>query len=497
MSTTISTSWPTPDFDLLASETLPAPSLPLSELFAPRLGDWIGGTATAASVPADYIVAAVLATVGSIIGNARWVSPRRGWAEPPIIWAVTIGAPSAGKSPAIGAVLGPLRTMQMELESACASARAQWTEKAALAKLADEEWKKAARNALQGDASPPKRSTLADPGPEPYARCLFVNDATIEHLAVLLRRQTHSVLAYRDELAGWLQGMTRYANGGTDRPFWLEAYGGGAYSAERMGRPSTLVTRLSVGVLGGIQPDPLKRLLTRGGDEDGLLARFLPFWPDPAPMEALQDAPATAILTKMLRRLMALQPEPNQGDTAPRYVGFDAQALCQLEQFRRDVRAREGEVDGRTQAFLGKFPGMAIRLSLILGFADWAIGDGSEPSEIRGEHFDRAAHFLMTYALPMAKRTYGDAALSDTDRAARALLALIRRRAWRRFSSRDVCRERLRGLSKATSEVNPALSLLEEAGWIRAVPDLRKGSGRRRRDYEVNPMLPMGANHFG
>jgi len=32
-----------------------------------------------------------------------------------------------------------------------------------------------------------------------------------------------AALMARDELAGWLHGMTLYAGGGSDRPFWLEA----------------------------------------------------------------------------------------------------------------------------------------------------------------------------------------------------------------------------------------------------------------------------------
>jgi len=35
--------------------------------------------------------------------------------------------------------------------------------------------------------------------------------------------------------------MTRYAGGGSDRPFWLEAYGGRGHTVERMGRPPVQV----------------------------------------------------------------------------------------------------------------------------------------------------------------------------------------------------------------------------------------------------------------
>jgi hypothetical protein len=88
-------------------------------------------------------------------------------------------------------------------------------------------------------------------------------------------------------LAGWLEGMQRYSGGGSDRPFWLEAFGGRGFTVERMGREPLTIDRLSIGVLGGIQPDRLKSLLFKS-DDDGLLARFVPIWPEPAPLRRPQ-----------------------------------------------------------------------------------------------------------------------------------------------------------------------------------------------------------------
>lgn len=85
---------------------------------------------------------------------------------------------------------------------------------------------------------------------------------------MVVARQPRGTLLARDELSGWLQGMTRYAGGGSDRPFWLEAYGGRGYTVERMGRDPVHIDRLSIGVTGGIQPDRLKTLLIRS-DDDG------------------------------------------------------------------------------------------------------------------------------------------------------------------------------------------------------------------------------------
>ncbi len=96
--------------------------------------------------------------------------------------------------------------------------------------------------------------------------------------------------------------MTRYAGGGSDRPFWIEAYGGRRYTVERMGRDPVNIDRLSIGVVGGIQPDKLKSLLMKT-DDDGLLARFTPVWPEPVPVKRPQSAPDDAFIRNALDRL--------------------------------------------------------------------------------------------------------------------------------------------------------------------------------------------------
>ena len=92
----------------------------------------------------------------------------------------------------------------------------------------------------------------------------------------------------RDELAGWLLGMNRFNAGA--RAFWLEAYGGRPYSLDRIKSAGRIyVPRLAVAWHGGVQPSRLTKLLTDG--DDGLLARFLWFWPESVPFRRRKTAP--------------------------------------------------------------------------------------------------------------------------------------------------------------------------------------------------------------
>lgn len=484
--------WPAPARRFLRPETPPAPDLPLDDVVSPRLARWISNAAAAKGAPPDYIFAALLAAAGAAVGNARWVSPWRGWAEPPILWVMTVGLPSAGKSPAIDAAVAPLRRAEAPLRAAAEAELAAWHERAEVAKLAEATWRDAARAALKTGDEPPSRSDDCDPGPRPHVPRLVVSDATIERLGVILAAQPRGALQLRDELAGWLSGMQRYAGGGSDRPFWLEAYGGRAYLVERMGREPLAVERLSLGVLGGIQPDRLKSLLLKA-DDDGLLARFLPIWPDPAPLRRPGDWPDEALMDAAMARLLALDLAPDgDGGLRPWVVPFGDAARDLMDAFRLEVRRWEAGAEGLMLSFIGKGPGLAARLSLVLALLDWAVGGGPEPREIGAEHFGRAAHLVEDYLLPMARRAYAEAAAPKAERAARRLVGLIRAQGWARFSSRDVLRHERSGLGSA-AELDPALALLEDGDCIRPLdrPSGPRG-GRPSREFLVNPAILGG-----
>ena len=83
----------------------PAPPVPAYrpfpvEALPPVLREFV--EEVAASVPCDPAFAALpaLAAAGAAVGGALVVSPKRGFAEPPILWLCTVGDSGTGKSPA-------------------------------------------------------------------------------------------------------------------------------------------------------------------------------------------------------------------------------------------------------------------------------------------------------------------------------------------------------------------------------------------------------------
>lgn len=480
--------WPDADTRLLRADLPEPPALPIDDVFSSGWAAWTKGAAASKGAPPDYVIASLLSVCGSLIGNTRWSSPWSGWAEPPVVWSVLIGNPSAGKSPAMDAVLVPLKRVEREMREEAHSDLSEWRAKAEVAKLAESAWKESVKAAIKAGDEPPQRPSSADPGAEPHMPRLAVSDATVEKLAVIMAGQPRGTLMARDELAGWLGNMSRYS-GGSDRPFWLEAYGGRAFSVERMGRDPVYIDCLTIGVLGGIQPDRLRSLLMKT-DDDGLLARLLPVWPNPAPVKRPDCLHDEAFIENAFKRLLTLKmPTDEEGHQRPWFIPFTEDARDLLDGFRQFVREKEAGSEGLLLSFIGKMPGMAVRLSLVLGMMEWASGEADEPSMITVHHFGRAAHLVSEYLLPMARRSYADRAGNAAQRSARALAALIREARWEQFTARDV-RRKQRSHLQGMETINPALRVLENADLVKLieVPPGPKG-GAPKRLYSVNPIV--------
>ncbi|MGF1552363.1 MAG: DUF3987 domain-containing protein [Paracoccaceae bacterium] len=483
--------WPEPDRSLLSPDRAEPPAFPGAAVFGGTWAGWIAEAAEAKGAPPDFVAGGLLAAAASRIGNARWPSPWKGWAEPPHLWVMAIGAPSSSKTPGLSPAMDAVRVLQRTVGREHAREHDAWKARAELAKPVRSAWEGEVRKAAKRGEDAPEKPDAADPGSEPVLERLFIGDATIEAAGARAAEQPRGLLMFRDELAGMLANLSRYANGGSDGPFWLEAWNGKSYPVDRKGGPPLMVERLAIGILGGIQPDRLSELLLRAAD-DGMLARFLPVFPArqrPRRPIAGYDEMLPEQAFRALGRLA--MPE---GDDGPRpwIVPFSEAAADRFAAFRDHVAEIEDGEAGLLLSFIGKCPGFVVRLSLVLAFLDWSLDEGPEPQAIEREHVERAVRFVQGYALPMARRAYTEVAAPREERGAQALARLIVEKGWSEFTSRDVARAKRQGL-RAAAEITPALDVLVQAGVVAAKPPERTG-GRPRLVYLVNPKLRQAAS---
>jgi hypothetical protein len=376
------------------------------------------------------------------------------WWEHPRLWTLLIGDPSTKKSPSINAVTDPLERYEADLYRDYA------------AKLRDYE---AAKNA--------KDNTVPEPDPpERYLIC----DATTEKLGEILAENRHEgILVKRDEFAGWIGSMDRYGGrslGGasTDRAFWLKAYDGGYYVYDRISRGTIRIRNLSVSLLGGIQPDRLIDL--RGLTSDGLLQRFLPV------MVRASTLPHDRDIEDEENKYPALLLKLAKAE--PRWLFFSDEALAVMSDLRAhlfELEQASGGLAKGFQAFVGKLPGVAGRLALILQLATY-------PHDVsKTIHVPIALHIrtlVIDFILPHALEFYRLAEEKTDGERTRSIASWILTSKMKVVTSRDLSRNVpcLRGVSLL--DLQKLLSPLVASGWLE--PESPYPSNRK---WTVTPLV--------
>lgn len=486
--------WPEPDMSLLR-DAVPAPPFP--EAMMGKLWPIVSDLAVDTGAPVDFVAVSILTMAASIIGAKRRAQPfsEGQWREAAILWTGLVCPPSINKSPALRPLQAILNKLQAEYLIDYEDIKRDWKGEVERAKAEHKQWQDKVADAVKKGSDSPALPPHAIEPREPLPRRFYVNDCTPEALAHILVANPQGVITIADELSSFLASFDRYNN--SSEGFWLTAYNGDPYAVDRKGSPEPVfVPCLGVSVLGGIQPD--KFALAFKGANVGIAARFLWVWPDP-PAYARPTKPTDLGAIERVFRSLDTLPwgSDERGDKAAIVVGLSKQAEALFEGYDRFVKAelREGG-NGLLMSFVGKTPGMAARFALVVEYLNWAVDGGPQPTEISSSTVETVCSFLSEYARPMAERVYGDASRPPEDHGAANIGRwLLKARKVKFNSRRDILRHRAKfGFHNAT-ELDASLQVLIEAGWVRDVGERAGGgTGRKSKDFTVNPQLHGAAN---
>lgn len=489
---------PLPDLSILETSVLPAPEFPLTVMG--QWEGWVSDAARSKGAPVDYVAMVLIVVMASVIGNARTVSPWRGWVEPVILWLALIGNPSSGKSPALDAVIASLQALEKEIGTNYPETLRQFTTLKEAASARDALWQNELKASVKEGREPSVRPEGAVEPDRPARPRLMVSDSTQEALVAVLMGQKKGVLQIYDELVRFMD-FERYNKGGSGRAFALEMFGGRRTTVDRVkddGQPK-IVERTAVSVIGGIQPDPWAQFIS--GSDDGFSSRILPVHPDPV-LPVIPDCePDHARLLNALRRLHFLEMAiDGNGDEIPRCIPLATDVAEHFQAWRLANNLEEKDATGQYLSHLGKLPGMLLRISLVIEFMGWADQPGApEPAEVSMKSFGLAAHLIESYCKPMARRTIGNAALAPDERHLTAVARWIR--ANRSpittgqkglLNARETRRQGIGG-KKSPDEMDATFAALVEANWISPARNREGDSpGRKRKDFTVNPLVWEG-----
>src|ERR1035441_11032664 len=297
-----------------------------ADMLPGALRGYIADVAARQGVPIEFPATACIVAAGSVLGRRLTIRPKGldNWTVVPNLWGALVADPSELKSPSINSGIMPLRRLSIDADEAYARDHAMHT--ARLEVLMAQKVAAARRANKGGDEDTAVhdvaslQARIDTEKIESARRRYIVNDATVEALIVILAENSSGVLEFRDELSGFLAGLSREGREG-ERPFYLEAWDGGTngvFEQDRIGRDNVRVKGPCLSMFGGIQPARMEHLIRgtlHGGPEsDGFLPRFqLVVWPDDgATVEGIDRAPDVAAEVRAVNAFRVLNMAPDK-----------------------------------------------------------------------------------------------------------------------------------------------------------------------------------------
>lgn len=428
------------------------PSLPRG-LLPPIIEEFAFTEAVTMGVDAGGLAAAALAACAAAIPDKIKIRVKRHdehWRESARIWVALVGNPSAKKSPLIDRATRPLKAIDDELLLAHREAPAEYV---ALPK--------------EERSSPPKQVRLR------------LEDTTIEAAQEILKDSPNGVLCLQDELSGWFGSMDKYSgNRGAakDRGFWLQSFNGGSYVANRISRGSVWIENLSVSMLGGIQPDPIRKLAAEAVD-DGLVQRLFPIVLGQSVVG--KDVPKPSVVGMygaLIRRLHVLQ-APRTPAMCEVPLRFDDGAQTyrnHLEEKHHEMVSAWEVVNQKLAAHIGKYDGMFARLCVLFHCVESTGELAPVVSEDTARRVGVFLHeFLFRHALAFYCGTLG---MSDRGDAVLATAGWILTHRPTIITVRDVRRGDRIMRNLDNTEAQAVLEQLDAFGWLDQVPTARRDS---------------------
>jgi hypothetical protein len=478
--------WDDPDWSILDDRRGTLPEFP-EDIFSLNLQAWLERAARGAGVSTAHVAVPMLGIASSLIGMARCVYPVPSWPQPCSMWTAIVGFSGSGKTPGIDVTERTLARIGRDRRERIAGLDLAHQTKAEAAKVAHKKWKADVEAAIEAGKSPPQmppEATVLGPFVAPR---LFVSNATIERLAVLLQANPRGMLMIAKELAGLFLNMGRYSRG-QDNEFWLESYDGKPYTVERMGRPAIAVDHLLVGIVGGLQPDKLSRSFS--GDADGMYARFCFAWPSEPGYRPLSDEAdeIDPVIYNTFARLIDL-PSEEEGVFASRKIALSADAREEFEKFLKGLHDHRSTLEGREREWVSKCPSHVLRLAGTLAYLNWAAAADAEPKHIDATFVDAAIRLVTDYFWPHSRAALRQIGLSERHANARRVLKWVRAHGKIEVSREEIRREAL-GQALDAEATQALLDTLSKAAWCRSIKSVvGRSGGRPSLLWRFNPLL--------
>ncbi|MFI2367267.1 DUF3987 domain-containing protein [Streptomyces sp. NPDC018833] len=466
-----------------------------------QLAPFVTATAESLQVPDDMVAFACLATISTATGGRRKIQVKHGWTESTALYLTALADSSEKKTPALNAACEPLRDIETELIEAARPEVEETRQQIRITEKAMEAAEKAAGGGKAADREDARadaeaaREKLLELGDNPALPLLLVRDITLEALALRMAEQKGRLGSLASEGGLFKIAAGLYGNNGkANTDLLLEAYTGGPYSIERIGRPDRRMpsTFLALGMI--IQPGMIAGLEKKNPEfrQSGFLGRFL--YAKPAPTESdTFDTPEVpfGVAEDYSQRVRALVTGVwNTSDVVMMRLSADARAEFGRFYDAFGKRRKPGGDLHDIADWAGKLRGQLVRIAACI-----TLFEDPAAQEISLERI-QAALSMAPYFIAHARAVF-DLMGKNREGALKPLRDLL---TWLRsrgepgadFSARDAW-QALKGREWAEDmdAMTEVLKEMERHGWIafRPTPDSGKPGRKPSPRYDVHPWV--------
>lgn len=456
----------------------PVPQIPLDALPA-VVANYAKDQAELMGCDHSILGMASLVAAASCLHDDVQIQPKRHdptWRESARLWVAIVGSPSSKKSPAIGKAIHHVKTIDAARREQSRAAVSRWE----------------AQHAPRRKGTSKEDTPLEGPAPErPPMKRAIVEDTTVEALSEILKDNPQGVLCVRDELTGWLGSMDAYkgskAGASADRANWLELYNGGPRSVDRLARGSVYIQNWSSCLIGGIQPDMLRRVVV-GMGHDGLLQRFLPVIACATNTRGIDRRPDMSAIEdhrELLEHLASIIPYKE-----PVLLEEDAHVVRERVDMLAEKMGRAVGHEG-LEAWLGKWSGIFARLLLTFHAIECAkLRVHPSTRKVSGETAEKVERLLCRVLLRHAINFYSEIVdVNDRHQRVKELARLILAKHWNEVHKRELQRSWKAASKMQAWELHDVVTRLCDMDWLQPDREGEPGADGKPRRWVVNPAV--------
>ena len=337
------------------------------DAFPVKIQDMILALSRQENYSIEYMMASLLITVSTAIGNAVNIRIRGGWISNPALYMILVGRPGMGKTPPLDFAFRPIRKHDAKAIKQFKQEMEQY-------------------NNLVESNKGKKEGTTPLPN-KPVLRRTIISDFTPEALMRALDDNQRGIVVYVDEIMGMFNAVNQYSRGQLIEQL-LTAFSGKPLDISRCSMPIPIhIEYPFINIVGTMQTTRMHELIEKGYKDNGLIDRIIFVYPSSQEISDWQldeDSSSasfdkySAMWESIINKVISLPfTETEDNGLTQKILDFSSEAKAFFTNWRNEAIRAVNQIqdDGLVDSRVIKAPMITARLALVLQILRWACDE--------------------------------------------------------------------------------------------------------------------------